>query len=318
VATKPDAPALINLDAPPHPAGDTRVIFSTKVPVQQLPPGTYVLRAIFSEQGKAVKTLTRSFEVAPPKVLMTSAEGLGPMSVDSELFLPIDESGMAAPFRREEAVSSETLEQFRERIAPEIKTTFDQGVAFLAAGDYPKAEASFKKVIDPDGDSTVPLVYLAASFAAGGHNTEAANVWQTALIDGSDYSQVYQWLGDALLRERDYSAARTILEEAVSKWPSDPRFTKPLAMLYGTFGRGREAVRTLERYISERQDDRDAYYLGVQWIYTVHSEGAFVHSRAEDAKLARAYAERYGKGGGPQLALVKQWVEYLENQSKKP
>jgi hypothetical protein len=75
VATKADAPALINLDAPPYPAGDERVIFSTKVQVNQLPPGKYVLRAIFSEQGKAVKTLTRPFEVAPPKVLMTSAEG---------------------------------------------------------------------------------------------------------------------------------------------------------------------------------------------------------------------------------------------------
>jgi Tfp pilus assembly protein PilF len=61
------------------------------------------------------------------------------------------------------------------------------------------------------------------------------------------------------MRERDYSAARTILEEALGKWPSDARFTKPLAMLYGTFGRGREAVRTLERYISERQDDRDEH-----------------------------------------------------------
>ena len=77
-------------------------------------------------------------------------------------------------------------------------------------------------------------------------------------------------------------------------------------------------MRTLERYISERQDDRDAYYLGVQWIYTVHSEGAVVHGRADDAKLARAYAQLYEKAGGPQVALVKQWVEFLENEGKKP
>jgi len=157
-------------------------------------------------------------------------------------------------------------------------------------------------------------VYLAASFAAAGRNLEAASAWQTALIDGSDYPQVYQWLGDALMRERDLGAARTILEEAVGKWPTDPRFTKPLALLYGTFGRGREAVRTLERYISERGDDRDAYYMAVQWIYTVHSEGAVVHGRAEDVKLARAYADRYEKAGGPQLPLVKQWVDYLERK----
>jgi tetratricopeptide (TPR) repeat protein len=160
-------------------------------------------------------------------------------------------------------------------------------------------------------------VYLAAAFAAAGHNQQAASAWQTALIDGSDYPQIYRWLGDALLRERDLGAARSILEEAVSKWPSDPSFTKPLALLYGTFGRGREAVRVLERYISEREDDRDAYYMGVQWIYTVHSEGAVVHGRGEDVKIARAYADRYEKAGGPQVALVKQWVEYLENGGRK-
>ena len=54
----------------------------------------------------------------------------------------------------------------------------------------------------------------------------------------------------------------------------------------------------------------------VQWIYTVHSEGAVVHGRAEDLKLARAYADRYEKAGGPQLPLVKQWVDYLENQGR--
>ncbi len=317
VATKADAPALLNLDAPPYPAGAERVIFSTKVQVNQLPPGKYVLRAIFSEQGKAVKTLTRPFEVAAPKVLMTSAEGLGTMSVDSELFLPVDEAALAVPFKRDDAVKPEVLDQFSGRVAPEIKAPFDEGVAFLARGDYLKAEVSFKKAISPDGDSTVPLVYLAAAFAAAGRNIEAASAWQTALIDGSDYALVYQWLGDALMRERDLGAARTILEEAVGKWPSDPRFTKPLALLYGTFGRGREAVRTLERYISEREDDRDAYYMAVQWIYTVHSEGAVVHGRAEDVKLARAYADRYAKASGPQLPLVKQWVEYLENEGRK-
>ena len=47
---------------------------------------------------------------------------------------------------------------------------------------------------------------------------------------------------------------------------------------------------------------------------TVHSEGAVVHSRAEDAALARAYADLYEKAGGPQIALVKQWLGYLEKK----
>ena len=90
------------------------------------------------------------------------------------------------------------------------------------------------------------------------------------------------------------------------------RFTKPLAMLYGTVGEGREAVRTLERYLDENRDDRDAYYLAVQWIYMVRAAGAIVHTAAEDLKLAQTYADAYARASGPQAALVRQWVDYLK------
>ena len=209
-----------------------------------------------------------------------------------------------------------TLDQFRDRIDLSVKAAFDEGVASLGSGDYPRAEASFKRAINPDVDSTAPLVYLAASFAASGHDTEAAAAWQTALVDGSDVPQVYQWLTDALLRSRDLSEARAMLEEATAKWPTDIRFTRPLALLYATFGRGREAVRTLERYLAENPADREGCFLGVQWLYTVHAAGAVVHNRAEDLKLAHTYADAYTQAAGPQAALVKQWVEFLENEGK--
>lgn len=320
IAADADSPALLNADVPPRPAGDTRVIFTKAIPVRQLPPGKYVLRAILSEDGRSIKTLTRPFEVAQPKVLMTSADGLGAIgnaSMDAELFLPVDETALAPAFQRDSFVSQDTVAPFRERVPETARASFDQGIALLAGGDFTKAGASFKKAIDPDTDSTAPLVYLAASFAASGHDTEAASAWQTALIDGAEFPQIYQWLGDALMRGRDLGQARTILEEAMGKWPSDTRFAKPLAMLYGTFGRGREAVRTLERYLTVRHDDRDALSLAVQWIYTLHSSGALVHGRAEDLKLAHAYAAEYEHARGPQIPLVKQWVDYLENEGKR-
>jgi VWFA-related protein len=317
IATDPSAPALINVDVASRQAGDARMIFTRVVPVPQLPPGKYVLRAILSSAGRSIKTLTRAFEVAPPKVLMTSAEGLGVTSVDAELFLPVDDVTMTPVFRREDATSPDTLEVFVEHLDPGTKAAFDDGVVFLSKGDYAKAEVSFKRAIQPEVDSTAALVYLAAAFAASGHDNEAASAWQTALVDGSDLPQIYEWLVGALMRAHQLGEARTILEEAVGKWPTDGRFTKPLAMVYGTFGRGREAVRTLERYLAERPNDRDTYYLAVQWLYTVHGAGAVVHSRAEDLKLAHTYADAYAKAGGPQLALVKQWVQYLDSEARK-
>ena len=181
-----------------------------------------------------------------------------------------------------------------------------QGVAFLAAGDYAKAEASFKKAIQPDVDSTAPLAYLAASFAAAGQDHEAASAWQTALVDGSDLPQIYEWLGDALMRTHDSARrARCSRRRPASGRPIRAS-RSPLAMLYATFGRGREAVRTLERYLTDRPDDRDALYLAVEWLYTVHAAGGVVHNRAEDRKRAHDYADAYAStraAGGPRQTV---------------
>ena len=180
----------------------------------------------------------------------------------------------------------------------------------------PKRKRRSRKRSSPKSDSTAPLAFLAAAFAAAGHDREAASAWQTALVNGTELPQIYQWLGEALLRNHDFGEARAIYEEAAGKWPTDARFTKPLAMLYGTFGKGREAVRTLERYIEARDDDRDAYFYAVQWLYTVHAGGAVVHNRGEDLKRAHDYADQYARLSGAQLALVKQWVEYLDNEKR--
>jgi VWFA-related protein len=308
------SPALLNVDVPPHPAGDTRTIFTRVMSVHQLPAGKYLLRAIVSVKNRSVKTLTRGFEVTPPKVLMTSADGLGATASELELFLPVDDSAMNPAFRRDEAIDTDTLALFRERTPAAVRGAFDQGVAFLAASDYPRAEEAFKRAIQPDVDSTPGLAYLAVVFAAAGKDTQATGAFQTALVDGDDLPQIYDWLGAALMRTHDYGGARAIYEEAAAKWPSDLRFTKPMAMLYGTFGRGREAVRTLERYLGGQTDDRDAYYFAVQWLYTVHSQGAVVHDRARDLQLARDYAAAYERSRGPQLPLVKQWVTFLEGE----
>lgn len=316
IAPSADAPALMKSDASGLVGGDERIIFTEAMLVSQLPPGKYVLRARVSSAAKPVATLTRSFEVAAPAVLMTSAEGVGSTGAEAELFLPIDEATLPVAFRRDDALSADIVGPFRERLSPAAKPDFEAGVTALAAGDFPKAEASLKRAIQPDADSTVPLVYLAATFAATGHDAEAASAWQTALGDGAEFPQVYDWLSQALLRTRSHREASAILEEAVGKWPADPRFTRPLAMLYAIFGKGREAVRTLERYLAARPEDREALKLGVDWIYHAHASGSVIHNRGEDLKLAHAYADAYAAAKGPQVPLVRQWMTFLDNEQR--
>ena len=318
IATGRDSPAILSAPVPSRTAGDERVIFTAVVPVRQLPPGTYALRAVVSRADKPLKTMVREFEVAAPRVLMTSVEAGGaPDPGPSELFLPAADDLFVRPFRPAEAARPETIQSFREQLPPTATGAFDQGVAFLVANDFPRAEDSFKRAIQAAVDNASPaLTYLAASFAASGHDTEAASAWQTALIDGSDQPQIYLWLGDTLMRTRSLGQARAIFEEALKKWPSDLRFAKPLAILYATFGQGREAVRTLERHLAAHPHDVEANYLGVEWIYHLHLAGAAAHTPADDLRLARTYAVAYEQASGPQLPLVREWMNFLQQRSR--
>ncbi len=114
IAGSDTSPALLTADVPGRPAGDDRVLFTRVIPVHELPPGRYVLRAVLSKDGQPVKTMTRAFELAMPAA---SAAGLGDSSSkDGELFLPIDDARLAGPFHVDEALRPPTLGAFRERL----------------------------------------------------------------------------------------------------------------------------------------------------------------------------------------------------------
>jgi VWFA-related protein len=316
VAVDAEGPALLSSDVKHRDAGGDRTLFSQVLPVSKLPPGEYVLRAKLTSSGTPVKTLTRRFEIAPPAVLMTSASGasIPPASVD--LFLPVDEASLSRPFARDEALKAQNLDPFVQRVPAGTKPAFEAGLAEYRKSNYTGAATQFKKAIRPDVDSTAAMTYLGASLAAAGASAEAASVWQTALVDGSDLPQIYEWLAETLMRTKDFSGAQSILEEAIGKWPGDSRFSRMLAFSYATLGKGREASRALDRYISDGHADPDLLYLGVEWLYQIHSNHAVVVSQAADLALARGYAAQYTKAGGPRQALVQQWLDFLEHEKR--
>ena len=321
VARDVASPPILTAQAEGRQAGGDRRIFTEILPVRQLPPDRYVLRATVNATVDGTEaplvTLVRGFEVAPPAVLMTSADStISAPTTTAEVFLPVVETMFARAFDSRQAYSPDVLPLFRDRVPADSRAAFDAGVASLREGDFPKAEASFKSTMRVDADSTPALAYLAAVYAASGHDLEAASAWQTALIEGSDLPEIYVWLSDTLLRIREFGQARTILEEAVAKWPGDARFAKPLAMLYATFGQGREAARLLIRHLDAYPEDREALMMGVEWIYNLHTSNAVARSPAEDVELARSYAEKYAQAGGPDVELVNQWMEVLEGRRR--
>ncbi len=230
------------------------------------------------------------------------------------MFLPVDEQAFVRPFRRDEALKPEIVNVFRDRLAATAHSAFDAGMVALTAGDYRKAEASFKSGVGPDIDSTSLLVYLGAVYAANNDDMQAVGAWQTALFGAGDLPQLYAWLTQGQLRRHSLPEAQEVLEEAHEKWPTDSRFTGPLAAVYATFGKGKQAAALLEQYLEKNPDDIEAARVGVEWLYQIHAAGRVVHDGARDLSLARDWAARYGNG--PRQALVKQWLDVLEREAR--
>jgi VWFA-related protein len=326
IAAGDQEPALATTRAQGQLVNEERALFTHMMAVRQLPPGRYVLRVYLlhavdadapDAARAAIATRTRPFEVAPPPVLLTSAETGTRTGAPADVFLPVDERLFERPFTRDDLTRPQVLSVFRDRVAPEGRGVFDRGVEALRASRFEDAQAAFKSLIQIDGDNTGPLTYLGGTYAWLGFHEQAAGAWQTALISGSDRPEIFAWLGDALLRARDLTGAQAILEEATRKWPGDTRFAKPLALIYATFGQGREAVRTLERHLDATPNDAEALALGVEWIYQLQLAGAVARTRAEDVRLARRYADAYARLKGPQAALVREWADAIERTTRR-
>ncbi len=316
VAVDDRGPALLGADVQGLLVGEERVVFSQMVLIQALPPGAYRLRALVSQGGTLVTTLARPFEIGPPAGSIVArnevASSTPTAAPGAPLYLPVEARDLQRPFDREAALVPETLEGFTARVPASGRAAFDEGIAHLQKREYRDAEASFKKAVQPDADSAGALAYLGVTYAAAGRDTQAANVWRTAMAGADDVPQLYAWLGEALLRLKSSGEARPVFEEANTRFPGDARFMRPLAMLYATFGKGVDAVRLLETSIAKKQDDQAMLFLAVEWIFNAHRGGVVVHDRAEDARLAHEYSAQYLKAGGLNEPLVKQWLNYLD------
>jgi len=226
--------------------------------------------------------------------------------------LAIDPEVVPAAFSRESAVAAATVDPFRRRVEGDARRDFDAGIAELTRGNVIAAELAFKKAITPDDDNAAPLAYLAATYAASGHDAEAVSAWRMALVGGGDLPQIYLWLGSALARTGDGAAVESTYAEALASWPDDARFVIRAAAYEASHGSGRKAIARLEAYLAAGHDDPDALYFGVDCLRQLHDAKLFVRGAAEDLALARGWADRYARLNGPRAGIVRRWIEQME------
>jgi VWFA-related protein len=315
IAADERGPAILATDVRGVIVGEERVVFTQTMLVSPLPPGPYRLRAMILQGNTLLTTLSRSFEIGPlANPGAKTIETVVAAAPGAPLFLPVESRELARAFDRDAALKPETLAPFQSRVPATVRAAFDEGVAHLQKREYRDAETSFKKAITPEADSSAALTYLGVTYAAAGRDTQATGAWRTAMTGADDVPQLYEWLGEALLRQRSSGEARPVLEEAATRFPDDERFARPLALLYATFGKGIDAVKLLEKSIEKRPGDQMSLFLAVEWIFNAHRAGAVVHDRTEDLRLAHEYAAQYLKAGGLNEPLVKQWLNYLDKE----
>jgi VWFA-related protein len=312
VLSDADRTAIVGSDVTPRMVGESRAIFSALVPTAQLPPGRYRLRASLTAPGSNA-VMSREFDipVERPLTRVNESVAIGDVPRAPSLFLPVTATELNVPFDAGAALKPELVSSLARALPTSVRPLFEAGIEALRKNDPGAAERSFKEAIQPDMDVTAALAYLGVTYAAAGHDTEATGTWQTALVDSPDYAPLYVWVGEALIRLRDLKGAVAILEDGRRRWPDDARFAWPLAMLYASMGRGREALPQLERHLAAPSPAPSALALGVEWIYRAHLEGFLLHGEAQDLELARRYAALYARANGPRQAMVRQWLNYL-------
>lgn len=337
IAADDEQPAIAGADASRRPVGDERAIHTATLPVGMLPPGVYRLRARVTLPDGQTRLLSRAFTV--PRLTAPATAATSPAETEARIDLAVSAAVLQPPFELRAALAPRTIGQFLDRWRPEVPVPaetsayidslragalpavppaprdndpwgwFVRGVGCLQREDYRNAEENLKKAITDQADSTVPLVYLGATYAASGHDLAAAAAWTTALGGVDDVPEVFEWAAAALMRGHEIARAVDLLEEAVGRWPDDPRFARPLAVLYATLGRGDQAILQLERHLAATPDDVEALMLAVRWYYELHLAGRSAHP--DDLARATRCAEAYERLGGTSVPLVKQWLQFL-------
>ena len=192
--------------------------------------------------------------------------------------------------------------------------TFLRGLAALESNQREAAAGLFRSVLQSARGSYAAIVYLAACYAEGGRDDEAAGAWQTSLLGIEDAPIVYALLADAEMRMANGRRALETLREALAVWPDDERFTRRLGVALLLAGRPAEGMAAIDRHLAAHSDDEATLFRAIQAVYQVAAAAGAIESREADLARARRYAEAYARAKGSQQALVRTWMAFLEKK----
>ncbi|TAK15054.1 MAG: VWA domain-containing protein [Acidobacteria bacterium] len=318
------------------------------VPIAMLPAGDYIARAVATIDGKTVGQVTRPFTVTHAEA-SAPAPGPAPTSTIGAATAPGERITFASKiddFDRDAVLSPRVVSFFVDRmnivgqpqlpagLAPSIQaakagrfvelqqalatapahpaTFFLAGIAKMAQGDLPAAEASLKETLRASPEFFPAAFYLGASYAATGRDADAVAIWQTALITDAGAPFVYTLLGDAMMRLRKTADAIGLLREAAILWPDVDDVTMRFGTALAQGGQSADALKVLGPYLEKHAADQDRLMLAMRLLYEARSAGRPIDSVENDRAKFNRYFDAYARTNGPQLALAKQWKAIID------
>lgn len=136
---------------------------------------------------------------------------------------------------------------------------YARGISHERTGDWPKAEADFRKALELEPDQPQVLNYLGYSFVDRGENLdEALGMIERAVAAQPDAGYIIDSLAWALFRLGRYQEAVEPMERASLLEPVDPIVTDHLGDVYWAVGRKLEARFQWHRALSFDPEEKDA------------------------------------------------------------
>ncbi|MFQ5566450.1 MAG: tetratricopeptide repeat protein [Paracoccaceae bacterium] len=136
---------------------------------------------------------------------------------------------------------------------------YQRGIAFERSGQWPRAEADFRKALELEPDQPLVLNYLGYSWVEMGENlAEAQAMIEKAVEQRPKDGYIVDSLGWVLYRLGDFAAAAEHLETAVEIKPLDPVINDHFGDALWMIGRRTEARFQWKRALSFEPEDKDA------------------------------------------------------------
>ena len=236
------------------PSGSSRGA-RVEIPIQDIAPGDYIVRATVKSGGETVAELLRDVTIASgpiprPAPSALSASPAAPVAptgtFDPRAVLEGDIGRRFVARLRERSVgrptapAAEVAFQLKwESIEPAIpagaSASFEalalKGLSRFAARDYVTAAAAWKAAFEREPNNAVAGFLLGWAYAASGDDRSAIGAWRAALLADQALVSGYLALIDAYLRLNEPDLARQVAESGVKALPKSAELRDRLERL---------------------------------------------------------------------------------------